>query len=104
MNRKEELLKACEKLEESKKTIVIPLIDDVVFIEKQLSQLKKLPFIKIHPKNPELQKPTAAAKQYKELLQQYNNCIKILCSQFNKSGDEKGESPLRMYLRTLNDD
>ena len=102
MNRKEELLKACETMEQSKKLIVLPLIDDIVFIENQLDNLKKLPFIKVHPKNPELQKPTAAAKQYKELLQQYNNCIKVLSSQFSKSGDDKGESPLRTYLRSLN--
>lgn len=101
MDRKQELLKAFENVEASKKTIATPLIDEVVFIEKQLVELKKLPFIKVHPQNPTMQKPTAAAKQYKELLQQYNNSIKVLCSMFHKGKDDNDESPLRMYLRTL---
>lgn len=103
MNRKDELLKALDTVEKSKREIVLPLIDDIVFIEEQLKELKKLPFIKVHPQNPSLQKPTAAAKQYKELLQQYNNCIKVLCSQFHTTGGDNEESPLRMYLRGLND-
>lgn len=98
MERKEELLNVFKNVDESKKTIVIPLIDDVVFIESQLEKLKKLPFIKVHPTNPELQKPTAAGKQYKELLQQYNNCIKILIGTVSK-GEIEEESPLRAYLK-----
>lgn len=103
MGRKEELLKVFENIDEAKKTVVLPLIDDVVFIENQLENLKKLPFIKFHPTNPMLQKQTAAGKQYKELLQQYNNCIKILCSVLNK-GELKEESPLRLYLKRLQND
>lgn len=96
MNRKEELIKIFEEVENSK-DIILPLIDDVVFLEGQLDQLRKLPFIKVHPEYPEIQKPTPAAKQYKELLQQYNNCIKILTGIVRKDGHEE-ESPLRAYL------
>lgn len=98
MDRKQELIRVFNGIDEAKKTIVLPLIDDVVFIEDQLTNLKKLPFIKVHPSNPDLQKPTPAAKQYKELLQQYNNCIKILCSLLSND-DAVEESPLRSYLK-----
>lgn len=96
MNRKEELLKTFEQIEDTK-GIILPMIDDVVFLEEQLQELRKLPFMKVNPKNPAQQKPTAAAKQYKELLQQYNNCIKILTGILRKDAPEE-ESPLRAFL------
>lgn len=98
MNRKEELIKCFTDAEAL--PIVTPLIDDVVFIESQLAELKKLPFIRVNPNNPADQKATPAAKQYKELLQQYNNCIKILAGLIRKE-DGYGESPLREYLKRL---
>ena len=100
INRKEELQKVFSELDESAKQIVLPMIDDVVFLEKQLTELKKYPFISINPANKAQQKATAAGKQYKEFLQQYNNCIKILLSLVNSdAGDE--ESPLRLYMKEL---
>lgn len=98
MNRKEELLKTFEQIEDTK-GIILPMIDDVVFLEEQLQELRKLPFMKVNPKNPAQQKPTAAAKQYKELLQQYNNCIKILTGILRKDAPEE-ESPLRAFLNS----
>lgn len=96
MTRKEELLKIFEQIDDTK-GIITPMIDDVVFLEEQLQELRKLPFIKVHPQYPDIQKPTAAAKQYKELLQQYNNCIKILTGILRKDTPEE-ESPLRAFL------
>ena len=96
MTRKEELLKIFDQIEDTK-DIITPMIDDVVFLEDQLQELRKLPFIKVHPQYPDIQKPTAAAKQYKELLQQYNNCIKILTGILRKDAPEE-ESPLRAFL------
>lgn len=96
MKRKDELLKLFDQVEDTK-GIILPMIDDVVFLEERLDELRKLPFMRVNPKNPEQQKPTAAAKQYKELLQQYNNCIKILTGILRKDAVEE-ESPLRAFL------
>jgi hypothetical protein len=96
MTRKEELLKIFDQIEDTK-DIILPMIDDVVFLEQQLDQLRKLPFMKVNPQNPAQQKPTPAAKQYKELLQQYNNCIKILTGILRKDAPEE-DSPLRAFL------
>lgn len=78
-------------------------VEEIVFIEERLKELKKLPFIKVHPEYPELQKPTPAAKMYKELLQQYNNCIKLVESVIYRDKkmdqDEAEESPLRKWFR-----
>lgn len=96
MTRKEELLKVFAEVEDTK-DIIMPMIDDVVFLEEQLQSLRQLPFIRVNPKDNSQQKPTPAAKQYKELLQQYNNCIKILTGILRKDTPEE-DSPLREFL------
>ena len=96
MTRKEELLKVFDHVEDTK-GIILPMIDDVVFLEAQLKSLRKLPFLRVNPDDPSMQKPTPAAKQYKELLQQYNNCVKILTGILRKDVPEE-ESPLRAFL------
>ena len=73
MSRKSELLKVFENVDESK-DVILPLIDDVVFLEDRLDELRKLPFIRVNPKDPSQQKSTPASKLYRELLQQYNQC------------------------------
>ncbi len=96
MTRKQELLKIFEQVEDTK-GLIRPLIDDVIFLECRLEDLRTLPFLRVNPADPSMQKPTPAAKQYKELLQQYNNCIKILVSVLRKDAPEE-ESPLRAFL------
>ena len=98
MNRKDELLKIFDQIDDTK-GIIAPMIDDVVFLELRLQELRQLPFIRVNPKNPADQKPTPAAKQYKELLQQYNNCIKILTGVLRKDAPEE-DSPLRAFLNS----
>lgn len=97
MGRKEQLLKLVEEDQE----IIYELVDDILFLENNLDNLKKYPFIRINPNNPELQKATPAAKQYKELLQQYTNCIKLFSS-FCKDGVNDQDSPLREWFRERN--
>lgn len=100
MDRRDELLKILDNVDESKKIIVLPMIDDIIFMEKKLEALRELPFIRIHPTNEEKQKVTPAAKQYKELLQQYNNCIKILVHAVSKEEGTE-DSPLKQYFKNL---
>ena len=80
------------------------LIDEIVFLETQLRVLKKLPFIRVNDKDPSKQKSTPAARQYKEMLQQYNNTLKLflkICGDFGD--DQETESPLRAWLRKQNE-
>lgn len=93
MNRKEELLKIINGNE-----ALVPLVDEVLFLEGQLTELKKLPFIKYHPRDPTKQKATPAAKQYKEFLQQYTNCIKVI-SHATGQDEKDEESPLRKWVK-----
>ena len=76
------------------------LVQEIVFLEKQLAELKQYPFLSVNPKNPAQQKPTPAAKQYKEMLQQYNNSIKIMIRTLERN-ESTAESPLREYLAAM---
>ena len=83
--------------------LVKSVIDDVVFLERRLTELKALPFIEVNPKNPMRQRSTPASKLYKEFLQQYVNCIKMIEYVIYKDkrleGDEAEESPLRKWFK-----
>ena len=98
MTRKEQLIKLFDDVEN--KSLIENLINDLVFLEENLEQLRKVPLIKFHPENPSIQKTTPAAKLYKELLQQYNNTIKVLVS-FIRKDEGEGESPLEAYIKNL---
>ena len=102
MDRKEELMSIVESIDNNTKIILLPLIDEILFIEEQLVELKKLPFIKVHPKNSDMQKATPAAKQYKELLQQYTNAITVL-GRATGADESDEESPLRKWIRSRKD-
>lgn len=81
----------------SKDINFVPLIHHVVTLEERLEELAKLPFVKVHPADPTRQKVLPAGKQYKELLQQYINGLKVL--QRRAGGDAlDDESPLRRWL------
>ena len=100
-DRRSEIVKALGGISEDVKAVISPLIEEVVFIEDNLEELKKLPFIAVNPSNPAQQKYTAAYKQYKELFQQYTVSVKILLSVV----DDKttgGESPLQHYFNNRN--
>lgn len=77
------------------------LIDEIVFLEQRMTELKQYPFIAVNPKNPAQQKPTAASRQYKEFLQQYNNSLRLLLRITGDiGGDSEEESPLRAWLKS----
>lgn len=94
MDRKNEL----EKIVGKDNELVDQLIDEIIFLENQLIELKKLPFISVNPKNSMQQKSTPAAKQYKEFLQQYANCIKVL-ARVTGQDDKEEDSPLRKWAK-----
>ena len=99
MDKKEELLKLVGHDIKTEQ-----LVDEIVFLEYQLNYLKKLPFLNVNPNNPMQQKATPAAKQYKELLQQYNNSLRLLYRiTGDLGGDVEEESPLRKWLKSRNE-
>ena len=105
MSRREELVAI---IPEDSLELVTSVIDDVIFLEERLDELKKLQFIEVNSKNPMKQRNTPASKLYKEFLQQYINCIKmieyVIYKEKRLEGDEAEVSPLReWFMRNVND-
>ena len=93
MTRKEELSKLVNN-----DPVLIRMIEEMVLLEERMAEIKKLPFIKVHPDDPTKQKSTPAAKLYKELLQQYTNMVRILM-RATGADEHDEESPLRKWFR-----
>ena len=64
MNRVEELKKIICKDGTNNEIKAAQLIDEIIFIEKQLTELKKLPFISVNPNNPMQQKATQIGRAH----------------------------------------
>jgi hypothetical protein len=99
MTRKEELLQIVNSTGSKNDIKAGQLVDEIVFIEEQLVELKKMPFLNVNPKNPMQQKATPASKLYKELLQQYNNSLRLLFRLSGDMGESEEESPLRKWIK-----
>ena len=97
MDRKQELLDIFKDVDENTIHLILPLIDEVVYMEEMMRNLKKLPFIRVHHKNSSKQETTPAGKQYKEFSQSYMNAIRILNSILNKV-DSNAENELLKKL------
>ena len=98
--RKKALLEIINKAGSQNDIKAVQLVEEIVFLEEQLKELKKLPFISVNPKNPAQQKATPVSKQYKELLQQYNNSLRLLLRLSGDIGENtEEESPLRRWIR-----
>lgn len=97
MSRYDELMAAvCQ--DDADRTTYGPLVEKAVLLEQKMEQLEALPHIKVDPKDPSRQKTLPAFKQYKELLQQYGNIIRIL-GRVTVEDDNTAESPLRTWAR-----
>lgn len=100
MNRRDELLNL---VPEDSKELVKDIVDQIVFLEDKMTELKKLPFIEVNPKDASKQRNTPASKMYKEFLQQYINCIKVIEGVIYRDkrleGEEIEESPLRKWFK-----
>ena len=92
MSRKNEILNLIDH-----DPVLSSLVEDMIDLEEQLEQLRKLPKIKVHPKDPSRQRTTPAAKLYKEFLQQYTNILRILMRATGTDMEDE-ESPLRKWF------
>jgi hypothetical protein len=97
MSRREELLNYLGGKDNG--VMIEPMVDEVVFLEQQLTELRKLPFLRVHPHNPEIQKATPASRMYVSLMAQYNANIRTLARLSGKIEVEE-ESPLRSWVKS----
>ena len=95
MERRKELEEIFENVSTNERKLVNNLIEEVIFLEERMTELKKLPFLRIHPKNSARQETTAAAKQYKECSQSYMNAIRILVGIIHKQDGSEEDDLLK---------
>lgn len=84
MQRIEELHEIFANIDPEQQKLLEPVFETVCDLEEQMAELKKLPFLSVHPKNKAVQKTTAAARLYKECSQSYSAYIRILLSVLKK--------------------
>lgn len=94
-SRKSDLFSIFDGIDDAEKTLIENLLDEVVFLEEQMTELKKMPFIRVNPKMPTLQKTTPAAKLYKECSQSYMNAIRLLASILRKNEVDEAETLMK---------
>lgn len=86
------LTKIFEIVDEDKRKLVEGLIEDAAFLKAENYMLREVlaetGMIRIHPKNPNLQKATETGKQYLKNLNTYSVVIKTLNSILNKGAIE----------------
>lgn len=92
MATKEELQAYFELVDEDKRQFAFDTIDEYIFFQSRIEELKKLPFIQVSKKNPEMQRLTPAAKLIKEYSQiidaKRNTLLRILYRVENSAADE----------------
>lgn len=96
MTRREQLDEIFKNVDDDQKQLVSRLLDEVVFLEEKMIELRKLPFVSVHPTNSALQKTTPAAKLYKECSQSYMNAIRILSSILHKVESSAQDELMKM--------
>ena len=98
MGRIEELEKIFDEIDPKQRAVVMPLLPQIAFMETRLNELKTVPHLRIHPRDPSRQQVTAAGKQYREIMQTYTNAIKTLLSVLQRNGSDDGEELLKQLM------
>lgn len=93
---------------EDSRELVKEVVNEIIFLEGKLEELKKLPFIEVNHKDASKQRNTPASKLYKEFFQQYINAIKVIESVIYRDkkidAEELEESPLRKWFNSYDND
>lgn len=84
--------------------VVSPLIEELADIEDRIRELKKEPMVRYYAKDRSIQKSTPSARLYKDLLAKQTDIVRILLRQLNRDGDDDNDSPLREYLRRMEEE
>ena len=77
--------KIFESADPAERDLIDRLIDEVVYLEETMDEMKQLPFVAVNPKNTAMQRRTPAAAVYKDCMSQYQNAIRILLNVIRKT-------------------
>ena len=91
MTRFERLKEIVSKVDADKAEVIEPLLTDIIFMEERLEELRKLPQLRVSPKDNSIQQVTAAGKQYKETMQAYLNALKVVQTTLSRFAVEEDD-------------
>lgn len=78
MDRREQLRGYFENVDEDKRSIAYDTIDEYLFFLERIEELKRLPYIRVHPNDRARQELTPAAKLIREYSQAIDSKRKTL--------------------------
>ena len=96
MDRYQPIREAIEQVEAGKRALLLSLLDDFIYLDGELTKLRKLPRFKFNPKNPEQQLKLPAHEMIKDFQAQKNDIANKLLKALGVSDDD--ESPLAKAL------
>lgn len=82
--KKQKYLDIMRNVDPNELALVDGIIDEVVFCECEMEELRNLPFVVTKPGDPSRQKSTPAARLYKQHQAAYSNNIRILLNVLRK--------------------
>ncbi len=100
MERTQELKELFNSLDERIKKFINPMLEEIAFLEKHLTELKKYPFISVNPYNVDQQRTTSACNQYKELMQSYTGIVKML-RPLLQNGNSADVDPVAEFMKKI---
>jgi hypothetical protein len=96
-----EIMSGFSQLDAESVAIITNLAHEAVFLEGQLAEIKRYPFMLVNQRTGETKK-TAACDEYSQLLSRYNEVIRVLTKARGAvAGDEP--SPLERWLEQNGD-
>lgn len=101
MTRYEELESKLTEVKEPKRSYILSLLKDFVWLEEQIEELRKYPRFDINPNNPKQQRKLEVHNMIKDFQAQKNDIATKILRSFDK-GIEEG-SPLAKLLEQFND-
>ena len=93
-NRRDELLAISDD------AVIRKMIEKMVLLEDRMEELEKLPWIRVNPVNPAMQKHTPAFFQFHRTLSSYKEIVKFVCKATGTMETDE-ESPLRSFIRQM---
>lgn len=94
--KKQRYLDILRNVDAGELALVDGIIDEVVFCEIEMEQLRNLPFVVTKPGDPSRQKSTPAARLYKQYQAAYSNNIRILLNVLRKVESDAADDLSKM--------
>ena len=99
MKRYEEFASKLDGIKEPKKSFILSLLKDFIWLDEQIEDLRKYPRYKIHPDDPTMQIKLEVHSMIKDFQAQKNDIATKILRTLDNEGE--GESKLLTLLRSF---